>query len=1018
MSPGWSSQVRAGHLPVLMAVLMPLALAFTTPLPSLAQAQSQTQAPSMQPAAKPSLPASGSYPHAVLLDPAFLDSTYMFRFSSSSPWRPFDRVLVLDAFPGEQRPYKLHLLSNMTGEVAGFEYVIDRQPPEAPTIFPVSGDVGYTLTVGLKGEGSFMLSMNGESFIPFNPAVPVFMEAPSDGSSIVTAMAYATDEHGNSSLPSYAKWRLSNMDATSLPAFDSGLWNPAELRILDTVDGLSIRVGAEPGANPTVILDVPEGTIPVISVQASRNVPSEASFVRLLPSAGRASAEIPVPWGYDLELTARYGYEDGGGLVVTGKASPIRAEFPFRGPPAPPAKAPAPVITTSFGATLVSWPPSMTELYFSMDGSAYTRYTEPVLLPFRGPIPYELSYQAANAGGRSAPVSLSVKVLPRLEAPVISGVQEGLTYGMGPAIQVLATYGTVRFEMTMDGSEPAPPGSGSPAIVDATSFAGKAGQRVHYRVRLAAVDASGTVGPESFLDFTVDREPPPVPVLAQDLPAYSADDLVLTLRKTNDDACVYLAVSENGSLQFQEYTGPVVLPGSDNGRKRYVVRAFSEDIFGNRSAEMQPVTVLVDRSSLYVDPAGKSGATGTPDDPLSSLQEALLVSQTTGRKIIYLRGNHVLASPIQVDGSLRLLGGFTQEWTANQREFASIRFSRPLASGTAGLRIENGLLELKSVGLLAKGTGVSVLIDAKNASLIFERVSLALSGGLEATVIKLESSQLAVDGADISVSSVVTGRALDSIDSDCKLDRLAVTGDSSVSLFDALRIVGGQSTLKDLRLDASPGLAFSGLSLSRTRISMSGSAFFVKGGASTLRLVNLNAAELTADTLFGDVAWSGEAELFRLGSSSSLRLAHATVLAKAKRLSVVEHRDSTLNLVNSIFNVDSPSAFFASGDSVPQTTSVSANCLWGFSAFLSGSGRSGSLAELNNHSIPGYPNFIEVPAKTFTATNKGLPRLSASSACVGGASPLPWTLPDSLQVDLRAPAARDIGVDGLREGRL
>jgi hypothetical protein len=576
----------------------------------------------------------------------------------------------------------------------------------------------------------------------------------------------------------------------------------------------------------------------------------------------------------------------------------------------------------------------------------------------------------------------------------------------------------VRYEVTTDGSEPAPPGSTSPALAGAASFEGEAGQQVHYRLRLASVDEGGSVGPERFLDFFVDRKAPPVPILAQTLPAYSADDLVLALRTLEDEAFVFLSISDDGSPAFQEYSGPVVLPGSDDGRKRYVVRAFSEDSFGNRSAEMKPVTVLVDRSSLYVDPLGKSGATGTPDDPLSSLEEALQVSRTTGRRIIYLRGNHVLTSPILIDGNLRLLGGFSSEWAANQRERASIRFSQPLATGTAGIRIVNGLLEMRSVGLLAEGTGVSVLIDAKNASLLFGQVSLAVSGGLEATVIRLESSQLVVDGADISLSSVVTGRALDSLDSDCNLVELAVSGDSSVRLFDALRIVGGQSTLSDLRVDANPGLAFSGLSLSRTRVSMSDSAFFVKGGASTLRLVNLNAAELIADTLFGDVTWSGEAELFRLGSSSSLRLAHATVLVKAKRLSVVDYRDSSWAVINSIFNVDSPSAYLASGNKLPQTGSVGANCLWGFSAFLSGSGSSGSLADLNRYSIPGYPSFVESPGKTFASTSKGVPRLSASSACVAGAAPIPWSLPASLQIDLRAPASRDIGVDGLREGRL
>jgi hypothetical protein len=1045
MSTGWCFRARNGYLPAFLAVLMPLALAMTAPIPVAAQAylpgaegvlpniqplplRTQDAHPSIQdglaaiPGQKATIlarfPAPGSYPDAVLLDPAFLDSPCMFRYSTSSPWRPFDRILVLDAFPGEQRPYRLELLSTATGEVAVLDYVVDRQPPDAPTIIPVSGDAGDELTIGLRGEGSLMLSLDGEPFSPFDPEVPIRKAAPSDGSSIITALAYAIDEHGNASSPSFAMWRLSSIQVSSLPSFDPGLKSRPGLRIQESIEGLSIRIVTESGTNPKVLLDIPVGRIPVIALQPSNADPSAASFIRLSPSAGRASAEIPVPWGYDLDLTVRYGYEDEAGLVVSGNANSFRAEFPFREPPAPPSEAPAPVVSTSFGAVLVSWPPSINELYLSMDGSEYTRYLQPLLLPYRGAQPYELSYQAANDGGRSDPVSLSVRVLPPLEAPVITGVEPGRSYGVGPAIQAAASYGTVRYEMTTDGSEPPPPGSSSPAIDGASFFQGIAGQHVQYRLRLASVDDEGIVGPERFLDFSVDREAPSIPAIAQALPSYSADDLVLSLETLDDDAAVFLSISDDGTSAFQKYDGPVVLAGSDEGRKRYVVRAFSEDDFGNRSEEMQPVTVLVDRSSLYIDPAGRSGAAGTPDDPLSSLQEALQVSRTTGRKILYLRGNHVLASPIQIDGNLKIFGGFTSEWAANQQEPASIRFSRPLASGTAGLRILDGQFEMRSVGIVSEGTGVSVLIDARNASLVLGQVSLAVSGGLEATVIKLQSSQLVVDGADISISSVVTGRALDSLDSDCRLDRLAITGDSSVRLFDALRIVGGQSTLTDLRLDASPGLAFSGLSLSKARVSMSGCALFVKGGASTLRLVNLNAADLTADTLFGDVVWLGEAELFRLGSSSNLRLAHATILAKAKRLSIVEYRDSSWKMVNSIINADSPAAVFASGNSEPQAGSVGANCLWGFSAFLAVSGGSGSLATLNAYSVPGYPSFVEAPTRTFASANKGLPRLSPSSACVGNAVTVPWTLPDSLQIKLRAPVSRDIGVDGLQEGRL
>lgn len=1010
MPVGHRFRSRAELFTAFLTVILPLTFAFAVPLPSFAQTRI--------PASLAKLPTPGSYPGAASLDPAVLDGRYLFRFSPSSPWRSFDRVLILDAFPGEQRQYSLELLSSLSGEINVIAYTIDRRPPEAPIFFPVSGDAGSALTIDLRGEGSLMLSVNGEPFAPYKPDVPEVIQAPPDGSSIITAMAYAVDSHGNSSLPTSAVWRLSHLPQESLPVLQVDPQSPAGLRVLEKVDGLTIRVVTEPGGNPTVTLDVPVGKIPVIAVQSTSPEPTRASFIRLSASAGRARAEIPVPWGYDLQHMVRYGYEDGSGVTIAGNTSTIQADFPSRAPPAPPQKAPEPVVSFASGASLLSWPPSMNQLYFSLDGSEFVHYQAPVLLPYRGQIPYVLSYQAANEGGRSAPAFLSITVRPKLEAPSLRGVESGMTYGRAPALQVDAAFGTVRFEMTTDGSEPAPPTEISPALAQSAPFSGLDGRLVRYRLRLASVDDEGRIGPERYLDFLVDREPPPIPVVSNPLPAYSASDLTLALESSDSEAFLYFSATDNGSGPFQEYRNPMVLAGSDDGRKRYIVRAYAEDVFGNRSPEMKPVAVLVDRSSLYVDPEGRSGASGAPDDPLPSLQDALKVLAASGRTIIHLRGNHVLAGPMEIHGNLRLLGGYDADWSVSQHDRASIRFSGPLSPGTASLRIRRGLLELSSVGLVSEGIGVSVLIDAKDASLVLSQVSLDMSGGLEATAIKLDSSRLVMDGVKITISSVVTGRALDAMNSDSSLEKVAITAHSSVRLFDALRIVGGQSRLQSLRIDASPGLAFSGLSLSKARVSMSGSAFFVKGGASSLRLLHLDAAVLTADTLFGDIVWLGDVELFRLGSSSTLRLAHATILAKAKRLGVVESRGSVWNIFNSIFNIDSPASVFAISDNLPPPGSISANCLWGFASFLSGTGKTGSLAELNRFASLGHPNFIEAPSRTFSSVNKGLPLLSTSSACIGSAAPLPWTLPADLKMNLRPLPSRDIGVEGLREGRL
>jgi hypothetical protein len=885
------------------------------------------------------------------------------------------------------------------------------EDPELQQILSVLKNAGSKLDITLRGEGQFMLSVNGSAFFLFDPSKPVHLEAPADGSAIVSALAYALDEYGNLSMPTTASWRLSRMESSSLPSLALSPSIREAPRVLEKVDGLSLRVAAESGANPLLVLDVPEGKIPVVSVQSSQSALTPASFVRLPSSAGRARAEVPVPWGYDLSLVVGYGYEDSSGLVLIDKTNTLRADFPYRGAPPPPARAPEPVVLQTYGLTVVSWPLALNEIHYSIGGSAFVRYEAPIILHYRGEVPYSLSYQAVNASGRSSPELKTLTVLPALVPPVLSGIEEGRIYGQAPELQVTAANGVVRYEMTMDGSEPSPPGSTSPVFAEATPWEGKDGVLVKYKVRLATVNKEGIVGPERVITFSVDRQAPPVPEPKELLPSFSIADLSLSLQVAEAGAAIFVSVTPDGSAQFQEYRDTLILAGSDDGSKTYVVRAYSVDVFGNRSAEMKPVAVQVDRVSIYVDPIGKLGALGTPDDPLPSLKDALLLSRGSGRRIIKLRGSHRIDSSIQVEGGLKLLGGYDENWASAPNERAGIHFIIPLTAEKPGLTVRQGSLELGVVNLFGTASGVSSFIDAKDSALVLEQVSIEISGGLEVTAIKLDSSSIVMDNSAIQIRSVITARALDTTDSELILNNLLMAADASVRFFDTVRIVGGKTSLGNLRIEASPSLAFSGISLIGSQLTGSGIVFYISGGGSTLRLFNLNASTLVVDSLFGSVQWAGEAELFKLGSSSTLHLSHATFLAKAKRFTVIDHRESSWNIINSIFNVESPNSFFALGPSKPVPGAVSANCLWGFSVFLSSGSEQGSLADLNRYAVPGYANFLEEPAKTFIYTSKGVPRLAPVSSCIGAALPVPWNLPATTTSDTLLPRVLDIGVD-------
>lgn len=935
----------------------------------------------------PPLPEPGTYAKGLRIDPQPDFPQAEFRFSNSSAWRSFDRPLLLDAVPGEQRDYELQIRDSVNTPIRSYLYSIDRRPPKAPVILPESGDAGRRLSVTLSGEGTLFISVDGAPFRIYDPTAPPELAAPVDGSRLATVSAYAVDAVGNVSAVSTARWRLSEVPGDADHFFPPAVPLLQDHVTVAAISGLAVHIDSRMGMNPVVTIDCPQGVIPLLAVNAQADAFLE-SFSQVLPGSGKFEVEIPVPWGYENTLTLRYGAIKDDTVLLVVETLVMKARFPASSTVVLPDAPPAPQVTMLDGHVVVSWPLANAALHYSIDDGPFQPYTAPFNLMHRDS-PYRLTYRAVNPAGQSALNSRPITVPPMRQAPVLSGVSDGATYGASPRISVAPADGIVLFEMTNDGSVPSEPGTSSPQLSGAVGFSGIPGAVVQYRLRVAVLDDQGLMGPERFISFVIDREPPPEPVILSDLPGYSPDSVVLRFMDPPADATIMVAVSEHRDADFVVYQEPIILEGSDTGRRRFVIQAYAEDRYGNRSAEIVPRTVLVDRTSLYVDARGRKGANGTPNDPINDLHEAISQASASGRRFLYLRGNFTGVKPLAFQGNITLVGGLSDTWTETSGQRTAIEFAGGPSAGSSALQVQHGSLALRSVSLTQANPGISILIDSSDADLSLHDVGLRISGGLEITAIRARNGTVTLDGTKMAISASVTGRALDLRDTHSFIKDLGIVADASLRLFDAIRIVGGTATLRDVHIDANPLQVFSGLSLIGVKAFAERIAIIATGGTSSNRLVHLNNATLRIDASMANVAWQGEAELFKLERNAELILVHGTMVAKARRLSFIDSRDSIWRIVNSIIHTDAPGAVLVQTNTVPQQGAVSANCFWGFSQYLSGAGLGQDIRSLNAYAQPAFPNFVEAPYVTFSGLIKGFPRLSAVSACAGSALPFP-----------------------------
>jgi len=590
-------------------------------------------------------PPAGIYAEAQVLVPASVapGAVAQYRFADQGSWIPFDRPLYLNAFAGEERMYRLEFQSSDGTSHMTVSYLIDMRAPEPPVFKTSAGDIEGVLSLEVEGAGDLFISIDGSSFELLPVSRKLVFNATADATRIISATAFAVDPAGNTSLSSSARWRLHPTGLSpSYPFTADSTRN--EITLIDN----NIEINAELldlVGYAKLAIKVPDGTIPCIAVNASDPLRSTASYVDLSGNTA-GTCLIPYPWGDDTEIVVHYGYKHDGVRFIVSEPVRKAPRFPAEEAAGTPDHPVSPSIRIEESTAFIDWSATPWSILYSLGTDEFVPYQQPVLFEL-GVAPVTLRYYFLDRSGeRSATENIELPARYRNIAPMVSGVENGKIYG---AVVVAIPQGTskIRYEFG-EGNTPAPLITGSSPFLnqEGLRFEGKPGETIRYQLRIVAESPAQPAGmivttaQERFLSFSVDRQPPQVPETMQGIRSFSSSDSILSFKPQS--GIILVSISEDGQGPFVHYDGPLSISGSDDGRKRYIIRAYAEDEFGNRSNEMPRMDILIDRSSLYTDSMGHPGASGSPDDPIQYLDDAIEAAQATGRRFVYVRGTVAL----------------------------------------------------------------------------------------------------------------------------------------------------------------------------------------------------------------------------------------------------------------------------------------------------------------------------------------------------------------------------------------
>ena len=163
------------------------------------------------------------------------------------------------------------------------------------------------------------------------------------------------------------------------------------------------------------------------------------------------------------------------------------------------------------------------------------------------------------------------------------------------------------FEITSDGTDPPPPGSGSPRLSLPLSLSVPFGMERSFKVRCAAIDAAGrALAPGDTLTIGLNRKPPTRPVLSPPPEAGPFDaPLAVTIGSTGT---VFFSLTGDGTTPHDpapESSTPTTmlsLQGDEGSMQSYRIKLVAVDNAGNMTEVYGPLVYTLDLRAPLIPP--------------------------------------------------------------------------------------------------------------------------------------------------------------------------------------------------------------------------------------------------------------------------------------------------------------------------------------------------------------------------------------------------------------------------------
>ena len=444
-------------------------------------------------------------------------------------------------------------------------------------------------------------------------------------------------------------------------------------------------------------------------------------------------------------------------------------------------------------------------LYWSIDGSAWHAYKEPVFVD-RSRDAVLSWYSASWKGGAAQSLRLPAK-------PAIVGIHQGAVTAKPVFLSIDKT--PMRFRYTV-GSDfyPKAPDSSSTELASGLLVELPAGAESQFTVRLQA-ECDGIVQGELATDFSVDRRSPRDPATGLEAQA-SWSRVPVRFSPVGEDSTELTIDPPIFSRIGRDW----VLDGVPGRAVDYTVTAVSVDRAGNRSGQ-KAARVTVELNTAYVGTAvpggdpSRSGAhapDGSPSSPFTSIDDALALARSGTWRLI-VRGSVPLDHACPITGSVSIDG-----------QGAAI-----VASGEGSIIIEGGDLELSGCSIRKTSTAAeasplvnssrpAALIEVKNGLFRSRGITVAMEGGETACVIRATGSRVDCSGSRFELSAHDYAECIDATDSSLSLDSLSVS--CTARTVSGIALTGSRVELKASTLSVAPEFAGRAIEAWNSRITL------------------------------------------------------------------------------------------------------------------------------------------------------------------------------------------------------